>query len=171
MRVTKTILFLLPLGIFACSPALQSTTSSSGSYSEDLSAHRPFYENVQEDSTMAEEKQVLSLADFNPEYDITDTLNAVMDSISVLSQQIRYVDGYAVQVYSGNNREAASIARGRAYSVIDDEKPSLFYDSPNFKVHVGQFYSSLEANKTFALLKKEFPNAILVLKKFKIERE
>lgn len=107
----------------------------------------------------------------DPQYDITDTLNAVMDSISVLSQQINYIDGFAVQVYSGNNREEASIAKGKAFTLLTNQRLRLFYDSPNFKVQIGQFYSSLEANKTYALLKKEFPNAILVLKKFKIERE
>lgn len=155
----------------ACSPALQSTTSNNNSYSEDLSVYRPSYEIFTKDTIKIEQQPDFTIVDFNPQYDITDTLNAVMDSISVLSQQIQYIDGYAVQVYSGNNREAANIARGKVYTVLKNEDPNLIYDSPNFKVQVGQFYSSLEANKTFALLKKEFPNAILVLKKFRIERE
>lgn len=171
IHIFKTILFSLPIVFIGCSPALQSSSSTAMHYySEDISAYRPQYEEAQKDTTIQNEQETFSMADFNPQHDITDTLNAILDSISVLSQQIKYVDGYAVQVYSGNNRETARIRRGKA-SVILGEQPSLFYDSPNFKVHVGQFYTALEANKTFALLKKEFPNAILVLKKFKIDRE
>lgn len=169
MKLANTIFFLLLIGVIGCSPALHSTAGSN-SYSEDLAAVRPVYREPVEDSVVVEDLPI-DLANFDPQFDVTDTLDAVLDSISILSQQIRYVEGFAVQIYSGNNREAASIARGKAYTVLEDGKPSLFYDSPNFKVHVGQFYSSLQANKTYALLKKEFPNAILVLKKFKIERE
>ncbi|MDH5475150.1 MAG: hypothetical protein OEX22_05615 [Cyclobacteriaceae bacterium] len=172
MKVLKTILYYyLPIILIGCSPALQSGSSSTTntSYSEDISAYRPHYEVAQKDTTIQQE-EAFSLNNFNPQHDITDTLNALLDSISILSQQIRYVDGYAIQIYSGNNRETARIRRGKASSILG-EQPSLFYDSPNFKVHVGQYYSALDANKTFALLKKEFPNAILVLKKFKIDRE
>jgi len=172
IKIVKTLVFSLPMLVVGCSPVLQSGSSSttSSSYSEDLSDYRPKYDAIQQDTTVQQAMASFSMEDFTPQYDVTDTLNVILDSIAVLSQQIKYVDGYAIQVYAGNNRELANVNRGKAYAILD-EKPSLFYDSPNFKVHVGKFYSALEANSTYALLKREFPNAILVLKKFKIERE
>lgn len=171
LKFIKLIVFLITVLLESCSPKVNSSNSGKNSYSEDLSGLLPTYQLEKKDTLVSEDDRKLQVANFNPQYDITDTLNAVLDSISTLSQSIKYVDGYAVQVYSGNNREAANIARGKAFTLLEDEKPELFYDAPNFKVHVGQFYTSLEANKTYADLKKEFPNAILVLKKFKIERE
>lgn len=155
----------------ACSPSLQTVGDPSAGYTEDLSSYRPAYETTGlEDTSQIDTTNLTMLTDIEPLHDITDTLNAVLDSISVLSQQVKYVDGYTVQVYSGSNREAANIARGKAYTLEPYIKPNLFYDSPNFKVHVGQFYSSLEANETYAQMKQDFPNAILVLRKFKIKR-
>jgi len=171
LKSLKTILWSISIIAVGCSPAIQSSNSNvNKGYSEDISAHRPVYEEIKKDTLQNEITEAVTYA-FNPQYDVTDTLNALLDSISVLSKQITFVDGYAIQVYSGNNREEANTVRGKAYAVIKSERPSLFYDSPNFKVQVGQFYSELDANETYGLLKKEFPNAILVLRKFKIERE
>jgi len=157
--------------LVGCTPTLQPTASSN--YDEDLSAHRPKYQIESQKKDTVKQDQQAALTNFAPQHDITDTLNAVLDSISILSQEIEYVDGYTVQVYSGNNREMANIARGKSYTVLQESeiKTRLFYDSPNFKVQVGKFFSPLEANATFAQLKRRFPNAILVEAKFKIERE
>ena len=170
----KAIYLLILIGvIMGCAPAVQ-TSGSSTKYSENLEAHRPKYEVESIEDSVVEDTPNETLAvieEVEPKFDITDSLNSVLDSISVLSKEIKSVDGYTVQVYSGNNREAANIARGKVYTILKNSKPNLSYESPNFKVQVGQFYSTLEANETYAQLKKDFPNAILVITKFKIERD
>ena len=63
---------------------------------------------------------------------------------------------------SGTSSEEAKISKGKVYSILSDEKPVLKYEEPSFKVKVGKFYSRLEAQKTFAQLKRKFPNAIII---------
>ena len=100
---------------------------------------------------------------------VTYRLNAKLDSISSQSQSERYIDGFTIQVYSGRNREAALIAKGKAGSMLPDMQPYQIYRVPNFKVNVGRFYSKVEAQKTFQKLKPRFPTAIVVMQKIKIE--
>lgn len=138
-------------------------SSRSGDHYEDLSRYRPEYTVESEEKiieTTAEEEEVSFTGE--PEYDITDEVNALLDSINVLKKAINYVDGYTVQVYTGINREQANEARATVYNTLPDSKPAILYDQPNFKVKVGKFYTRREAQKTFADLKRVFPAAIII---------
>jgi len=173
MRRNLLIISLLILTVWSCAPTSNMNTVQND-YHEDLSAHRPSYPDTPVDTS----KVIISQGDVvqvTPIHHITDTLNAVLDSISVLSQGIRYIDGYTVQIYSGNNREAANIASGRARTLLESDdselKPKVSYSAPNFKVQVGKFYNTLDAHSVHARLLSNFPNAIIVLKKFRITRK
>ena len=91
-----------------------------------------------------------------------------LDSISDRNQEIRHIQGYTVQVYNGTSREAAQWSENRIYQIMDDAEPKIRYVQPNFKVKVGQFTDRLEAQKVYAKLKKEFPNAIIIPERIKI---
>jgi hypothetical protein len=166
------IISVCSLAIWSCTPKVQSG-SSQGDYYEDLSAYRPTYPSA-DTSTIDIPIDDKQLANIVPEYHINDTLNSVLDSISVLSQGIRYINGYTVQIYSGNSREAANIASGKAHTILEDIqnawRPKVSYKAPNFKVQVGKFYNTLDSHAVRAKLLREFPNAIIVLKKFRIKR-
>lgn len=160
------------LAVWSCTPKLPSDTSQEDYY-EDLSAYRPTYPVL--DTTTSEKVVTSTSINIVPEYDITDTLNSVLDSISVLSQKIRYIDGYTLQIYSGSNREAANIASGKAYSLLESQgsnlRPKVSYKAPNFKVQVGKFFNTLDAHTVHAKLLRNFPNTIIILKKFRIKRD
>jgi hypothetical protein len=165
------LISILSIAFWSCTPKVQ-TGSSQGAYYEDLSAHRPTYPAV--DTVVVVKDNHDAAEHIIPQYDITDTLNAALDSISVLSQEIRYIDGYTVQIYSGSNRESANIASGKASTILADEESDLrakvSYKSPNFKVQVGRFFNTLDAHTVHAQMLRDFPNAIIVLKKFRINR-
>ena len=170
MRKGFFIISIFSLAVWGCTPKLTSDTSQN--YYEDLSIYRPFYPKT--DTVKVEKISDSTLANIIPKHHITDTLNAVLDSISILSQEIRYIDGYTVQIYSGSNREAANIASGKAHTILQEQKsnlrPKVSYKAPNFKVQVGKFYNTLNAHTVHAQLLRDFPNAIIVLKKFRINR-
>lgn len=135
-----------------------------GQYYEDLSSYRPDYSDALDtleadrSSTSANETEIIT----DPQYDATEEINMLLDSISFLKANINYVDGYTVQVYTGINREQANEAKATVYKTLPDSRPVIIYDQPNFKVKVGQFYTRREALKTFAELKNAMPGVIII---------
>lgn len=172
MQKGLILISIVSLAIWSCTPKVQ-TGASQDDYYEDLSAYRPTYPTA---DTVASEKIVdKTTVNVIPEYDITDTLNAVLDSISVLSQEIKYINGYTVQIYSGSSRQSANIASGKASTLLSNEgsvlRAKVGYKAPNFKVQAGRFFNTLDAHTVHAQLLRNFPNAIIVLKKFRINRK
>lgn len=162
--INKQIIYCLValVALYSCSPSTVTQTSKTESYSEDLSVHRPKFE-VKETGDNNEKVQTVEEVKYpEPTFDVTKQVNSVLDSIDALKANISFVDGFTIQVYSGTSSEEAKIAKGKVYSILSEEKPVLKYDEPNFKVKVGKFYSRLEAQKTFAQLKRKFPNSIII---------
>ena len=160
----------------ACSPALN--TSTDKGYYEDLSVFRPIYatsentdrqlvellhtgESGQETSEITE--------DFKAEFDLTYKLDSLLDSVAINNQQLKFYQGYTIQVYTGNSRDEANQAKAVVYRVLPSSRPEVSYDLPNYKVKVGKFNYRLEAQKDFAEIKRKFPTAILVPQQFKID--
>ena len=96
----------------------------------------------------------------NVNYKVDD----VLDSINRFNITRKFIDGYTIQIYSGQNREEAMNTKKKMMA-----EPSLTaeleYNQPKFRVRVGRYYSRLEAQHDLVRLKKHFPNAILVPEK------
>lgn len=158
-----SILFLAT--VVGCSPVTTGSMTGIEAYSEDLSVHRPKIENaldIQSDTSSAIIEEVTYP---QPEFDVTENLKVVLDSIDRIKATRTFVDGFTIQVYSGINSEEAKIARGKVYTILEDSSPSLKYEEPNFKVKVGTFYSRLEAQKTYSEIKTHFPKSIVIPKR------
>ncbi|MEM9858833.1 MAG: hypothetical protein AAF843_15850 [Bacteroidota bacterium] len=170
MNRTSYILWSVFLVFMACSPGVMPTADNAEKYKEDLSYLRPTYPDVSNvnDTTSTQEGEVISeLVD--PSFDDTEKLNAVLDSIDVIRKDVRFVNGFTIQVYSGYDSEAATKARGRVYSILEDSKPSLKFEEPNFKVKVGKYYSRLEAQGDYALIKEKFSSALIIPERIYIQ--
>ena len=161
MLKSSYILFVVFIVLMACSPGAVPTSADSEKYKEDISYLRPTYPDLN-DSTSADTLEQEDYGDIKPQYDVTAKLNAVLDSIDVIKKDRRYVDGFTIQVYSGYNSEEATIARGKVYSILEGSKPSLKFEEPNFKVKVGKYYSKLEAQKDYSLIRAKFPSALIL---------
>jgi len=173
-QITSIVLFTGAL--VSCSPSL--STSTDKDYYEDLSVLRPIYaspENTVHQSVelpqsgQTGQESVELSEDFIAEFDITYRLDSLLDSVALNNQQIRYFQGYTIQVYTGNSREEANNAKALVYRILPSSRPAVSYDLPNYKVKVGKFNYRLEAQKDFAQIKREFPTAILVPQQFKID--
>lgn len=92
---------------------------------------------------------------------VNDKVDFVLDSIDRLNSLRKYIPGYTIQVYSGLNREQAGDARNRLQEELD-MRPKLEYVQPKFRVRVGYYFTSIDAQKDLVRLKRVFPNAILV---------
>lgn len=159
-RLGGYMLGVLMLIQFSC--ASQSVLSMDSTYYEDLSMLRPKYENpVDSAEVVAHNNNSMPITNFEPIANVNETVDAVLDSLDELNATKRYVDGFTIQLYSGPNREEAVDARNKALNVAST-LPHLEYTQPKFRVIIGSYFTELEAQPDLYLLRRTFPNAILV---------
>lgn len=77
-----------------------------------------------------------------------------------LSNDNELGDRYKIQVYSGNITQAGTILK-RFRNKVGTWKAEIEYETPNYKVWVGNFRNRLEADRALLTIKKEFPNALI----------
>ncbi|MEG9327130.1 SPOR domain-containing protein [Salinimicrobium catena] len=75
-----------------------------------------------------------------------------------MTKDSRLGDRYRIQLYSGDNNQASKIIK--EYRTLYPDWPStVVYETPNYKVWVGNFRNSLEADRALLEIKKTFPAA------------
>ena len=70
------------------------------------------------------------------------------------------VDLYKIQVYQGH-RSGAEEAKSKFASLYDEWPISMEYETPNYKIWVGNFRSRLEADKALIKIKKNYASAFI----------
>jgi len=154
---------------FSCVAQQTGSNFSEDSYSEDLTILRPKFEPEEQSAT---EDTASTGGDVNI-VAATQTVNAkvdtVLDSLDRLNQLRKFVDGFTIQIYSGQNREEAISAKSKMVTEANDLEAYLKYMQPKFQVTVGQYYSKLEAQKDLLRLRRLFSNAILIPEKILIK--
>ena len=68
---------------------------------------------------------------------------------------------YKIQIYSGPNRSSAESVRTEFLENYSDWPSSLEYETPNYKIWVGDFKSRLQADRALIRIKKTFVNAFI----------
>jgi SPOR domain len=99
---------------------------------------------------------------------VNQKIDVVLDSIDRFNLTRRSVDGYTIQIYSGQNREEAMNTKKKISTDIPDLTANLQYQQPKFRVTVGKYFSKLEAYQDLTKLRESFPSAILVPEKIAI---
>jgi hypothetical protein len=74
-------------------------------------------------------------------------------------------DGFRVQIFSGSDRKEAYNAQAKFQVTHPDMHAYLSYKEPNFKVHVGDFRSRLEAEKVVDELKNSYTGLFIIPEK------
>lgn len=65
-------------------------------------------------------------------------------------------DRYKIQIFSGNNNKASEVIR--EYRKLDLKWPSIMkYETPNYKVWVGNFRNKLEADRALMKINEYYP--------------
>jgi hypothetical protein len=95
-------------------------------------------------------------------------VDAVLDSIDRFNLMRRSVDGFTIQIYSGQNREEAMNTKKKMSSEIPDLIATLQYQQPKFRVTVGKYFSKLEAYEDLSRIRRSFNSAILIPEKVAI---
>ncbi|MBL7850633.1 MAG: SPOR domain-containing protein [Cyclobacteriaceae bacterium] len=130
-------------------------------YHEDLYSLRPKLDEPVDSTAQREklgEKRFVAATG-----NVNEKVDDVLDSINRFNITRKFIEGYTIQIYSGQNREEAMNAKKKMTEV--GLNGALEYTQPKFRVRYGNYYSRLEAQKDLTRLKKNFPNAILVPEK------
>lgn len=165
------LLFLvLGLGLVSCvQPAVQQKTEVADlTFSEDLSQYNPKVEikDARQDGVADE---VIQNTPLESRFDISDQLNALIDSMRIGNDSIRMIDGFTILVYSGNNGTEAGRVRNRLFDIVPDMTARYTYKLPTYFVKVGQFFQQVEAQSLYRKIRAYYPTASIVPDKFPIE--
>ena len=71
--------------------------------------------------------------------------------------------GYRVQVVSTSNRDQAFKIKGELLSRFPDQKSYALFQSPNFKVRIGNFLKKADAEKFKLQLQKYYTTGLFVI--------
>jgi hypothetical protein len=162
---TQGYLLLCVLLIFAaCGPKTTSTgTTGSGSkYSEDLSVWRPKSDVTDTIATTGPDNRPRQSQYVEPKFAVNESLDAVLDSISEVNLAMGHVDGFTIQVYSGLKREEALSVKKQMAETLPQLEAEVQYAQPNFRVRAGKYFDRFEALHDYQVIKRHFPNAILL---------
>jgi hypothetical protein len=90
----------------------------------------------------------------NPEISTLIALKKVINNEDVDS------DRYKIQIYSGSRQRAESMENSFDSS-FNSWSSKLVYETPNYKIWVGNFRTRLEADKALMRIKKKFTSAFI----------
>jgi hypothetical protein len=72
------------------------------------------------------------------------------------------VDGYRVQLFFDQDKTKVNEARAKVLEINPEYDTYIEYDAPNYNLLLGNFRTSLEAEKLRSELREHFPAAIIV---------
>lgn len=82
----------------------------------------------------------------------------LLDKKTEMTRDSRLGDRYRIQLFSGDNSEASTIIK--EYRTLYPQWTStIVYETPNYKVWIGNFRNSLEADRALLEIKKTYPAA------------
>lgn len=153
--------------VFFLSASCQAQKPPKGYY-EDLSPYRPkvvFENTAKKDSSFKPSQQEI----IAPRYTVNEKVDFVLDSIDRFNLTRKFVDGYTIQIYSGQKRDEALSAQKRLVEEGTQYVASVQYQQPKFRVTVGRYFTRIEAQKDLLALKRIFTSASLVPERIMIK--
>jgi septal ring-binding cell division protein DamX len=164
MRVQKIIF----IGLVSLLGGCASQQISDKPYHENLASLRPTVTVPVDTPRKETTTQKAQLLPITPTQTVNAKVDEVLDSINRYNLVKRFVDGYTIQIYSGQNREEAMNTKKKMSTEVTDLTANLQYQQPKFTVTVGRYYTKLEAQKDLVHIRKSFSSAILVPEKIAI---
>ena len=138
-------------------------------YHEDISIQRPKFLLVEDTTRKNPEIDPFQAVVTKPTRNVNAKVDAILDSIDRFNLTKRFVDGFTIQIYSGQKREDAMNTKQKIIEDTPELIANLQYIQPKFRVTVGHYFTKLEAQKDLTRLKRYFSTAILVPEKILIK--
>ena len=84
-----------------------------------------------------------------------------LDSIIKLKKELNSkIQNLRIQIYSGDRDNAEQIIK-EFIEIFNDTTADVIYETPNYKVWVGNYYTQLEADKRLIEIRKKFRSAFI----------
>lgn len=176
------ILAFISIVMFSCgkkfTPTQKNDTNLSAltDYDEDLSAVRPKYEpkpvvavTPKKVETPTRPQTNSSNSNLLP-MNINARVDAVLDTMANRNKNIRYVQGYRIQLYVGNSRKEAEEAKGFMYSRFPELNAYMTFSQPTFRLKVGDFISKIDAERYHAQMKEVYSASMVVQDRIDIRK-
>lgn len=92
---------------------------------------------------------------------ITINQSSKLDSVVKLKKELNgKVQNLRIQIFNGD-RENAELVMKEYLEIFNDTSASIIYETPNYKIWVGNFYNQLEADKKLIEIRKKFRSAFI----------
>ena len=92
--------------------------------------------------------------------------NNKLDSIIKLKKELNSkIQNLRIQIYSGDRENAEQIIQ-EFIEIYNDTTADVIYETPNYKVWVGNYYTQLEADKRLIEIRKKFRSAFIFRPEF-----
>ena len=84
-----------------------------------------------------------------------------LDSIIKLKKELNSkIQNLRIQIFSGDRDNAEQIIK-EFIEIFNDTTADIMYETPNYKVWVGNYYTQLEADKRLLEIRKKFRSAFI----------
>ncbi|WP_375234525.1 SPOR domain-containing protein [Winogradskyella sp.] len=84
-----------------------------------------------------------------------------IDKLLEFKKDIKTVETFKIQVYSGSSSSAASNVKAEFKQSYVQWPVEMVFNTPNYKIWVGNFRDRLEADRALLLIKKNYMNAFI----------
>ena len=89
-----------------------------------------------------------------------------LDSIIKLKKELNSkIQNLRIQIYSGDRENAEQIIQ-EFNEIFNDTTADVIYETPNYKVWIGNYYTQLEADKRLIEIRKKFRSAFIFRPEF-----
>ncbi len=88
-------------------------------------------------------------------------ITQLLEMKKTLEKDNKLADGFTIQLYYGNLNKANSIL-GNYRNKYGSWPASIEYETPNYKVWVGNFSSRIEADRALLEVQRNFPTAFVL---------
>ena len=87
--------------------------------------------------------------------------NNKLDSIIKLKKEMNSkTQNLRIQIYNGDRKNAEIIIK-EYIEIFNDSTANIVYETPNYKIWVGNFYNQIEADKKLIEIRKKFRSAFI----------
>ncbi|MFC0186219.1 Sporulation related domain-containing protein [Pseudarcicella hirudinis] len=177
-RISYFVLFLMVIFGVACSPKVATTGKSTASATtkstpksndQNLAVYRPKY-NEKPGESVSGKADPKKVNKSEQPMQVNKKLDAVLDTIASRNKNIRFANGYRIQIYVGNDKKSADDAKVFTYQSFPELNPYISYTQPVFKVKVGDFLNRMDAERYFSKIKESYPTAMILPDKVEIRK-
>jgi LysM repeat protein len=97
-------------------------------------------------------------------------VNAALDTIAARNKNIKYMQGYRIQLYVGNSRDEANAAKAYLYQNFPELNAYMSFTQPTYRLKVGDFMSKIDAERYHVSMKQEYSASMIVPDKIDIRK-